>query len=192
MQKIVFFLLPYCHLCTTVNHLLGCMSLKVNCKCCFEYQDTFAVFLQEGRTPHEENMQYLNLAVRAFQKVPSQSRRDRRPAKRDSSGQTLENVGPFTVPFGPHLCPVLCPQEPGGRERLTHARSRDCAGGSLENSAGDHSEPGARTITTNDLLDCLVHPDVVARVTELLLARHAQIHEEDKHPTTHTHTSVSE
>lgn len=147
------------------------------------------MFLQGGVTPHDENMRYLNLAVGAFQEVQTQSRRDRRPVKRDSSGQPLENVGSFTLPFGPHLTPVLCPREPGQQRRspecggavtahqkgtvcLSQSRSRDCAGGSPEKSAEDHREPGSRTISTNDLLDCLVHPDVVARVTQLLLDRH--------------------
>lgn len=154
------------------------------------------MFLQEGVTTHDENMQYLNLAVRAFAKVQTQRRRDRRPAKRDSSGQTLENISSFTVPFGPHLTPVLCPRELAqgrrsperggagtahqkGRECLTQASSRYCGDGALGISAGDHREPGTTSITTNDLLDCLVHPDVMARVTELLLDRHAGNHETD-------------
>lgn len=132
-------------------------------------------------------MQYLNLAVRAFQKVQTQMTRQCRPAKRDSRGRTLGDGGYFTVPFGPHLTPVL-----GPRERTQAARSpeRDCAGTAhrdggqsltthdradetSENFPEDHKEPRTRTITTNDLLDCLVHPDVIVRVTELLLDKHA-------------------
>lgn len=146
------------------------------------------MFLQEGVTPHDENMRYLSLAVRAFQKVQTQSRRDRRAVKRHSSGQPLESAAAsFTAPFGPHLTPVLCPREAWQERRspqrggavTAHQKGRessgsgDCADGSLENSAEDQREPGSRTITTNDLLDCLVHPDVIARVTELLLDRHA-------------------
>lgn len=145
------------------------------------------MFLQEGITAHDENMRYLNLAVGAFQKVQTRSRRDRRPAKRNSSGS-------FTLPFGPHLSPVLCPgggvprerRRPDsggaatahqkGRECLSQTGSSDCADGSLEE---DQREAGSRTVTTNDLLDCLVHPDVITRVTELLLDRR-----------THTHTNT--
>lgn len=165
-------------------------------------QDTSAVSLQDRVTSHDENMRCLNLAVGAFHKVPAQRRRERRPGKRDSSGQTLDTAASFTLPFGPHLSPVLCPREPRqeperggavtaphkGSERLTQSTPPDGAGGSLENSAEDHQDPGSRTITTNELLDCLVHPDVVARVTELLLDRHAK--KTSTH--THTHTSVSE
>eukprot|EP00066_Takifugu_rubripes_P022207 XP_011611473.1 PREDICTED: HSPB1-associated protein 1 [Takifugu rubripes] len=132
-----------------------------------------------GVTSHEENMRYLNLAVGAFQKV--QSTRHRRPVKHDSRGRTLEDCGSFTLPFGPHLTPVLCPRERSQemrgseRDRAVTARqclsqSHDCADGTWENFA---EEPGTRTITTNDLLECLVHPDVIAQVTELLLDKHA-------------------
>lgn len=145
-------------------------------------------FLQGGATSHEENMHYLNLAVGAFQKVQTQSTRHGRPVKRDSRGQTLEDCGSFPLPFGPHLTPVLCPgEEPQEmrspeRGRAGTARqdasqrlvqSHDGADGTWENFAEAHKEPGTRTITTNDLLECLVHPDVVAQVTQLLLDKHA-------------------
>lgn len=129
-------------------------------------------------------MHYLNLAVGAFQKV--QSTRHRRPVKRDSRGQTLEDSGSFTLPFGPHLTPVLCPRDQDmrsperGRAVTPHQdgrqslfQSRDCADGTWENFAEARKDPGTRTITTNDLLECLVHPDVIAQVTELLLDKHA-------------------
>lgn len=45
-----------------------------------------------------------------------------------------------------------------------------------DSSSGDCGEPVLRTMTTNDLLDCLVHPDVMAHVTELLLERHKGKH----------------
>lgn len=132
-------------------------------------------------------MHYLNLAVGAFQKVQTQSTRHRRPVKHDSRGQTLEDCGSFTLPFGPHLTPVLCPREQSQemspeRGRAVTARqdgsqcsfqSHDCADGTWENFAEAHKEPGTRTITTNDLLECLVHPDVIAQVTALLLEKHA-------------------
>lgn len=136
------------------------------------------VFLQGGVTSHEENMRYLSLAVGAFQKV--QSTRQRRPVNRDSRGRTLEDCGSFSLPFGPHLTPVLCPRERSqemrgperdraGTARHCLSQSHDCADGTWENFAEAGEEPGTRTITTNDLLECLVHPDVIAQVTELLL-----------------------
>lgn len=54
---------------------------------------------------------------------------------------------------------------------LPQCRPGDCADVMSENSEDDE-ESIHTTITTNDLLDCLVHPDVIARVTELLLERH--------------------
>ncbi|KAJ4922040.1 hypothetical protein JOQ06_021482 [Pogonophryne albipinna] len=39
-------------------------------------------------------------------------------------------------------------------------------------SVEDCEEPMHSTISTNDLLDCLLHPDIITRVTELLLERH--------------------
>lgn len=145
-------------------------------------------------------MQYLNLAVRALQNIQTPSSRggERRPAKRDSTGQTRETSGSFTIPFGSHLSPVLSQERSPERgwavtahqdsiQCVTGSRAHDYADGSLENSAEGHKELRSRTITTNDLLDCLVHPDVVARVTELLLDRQAG---SDRTGTwrTHTHT----
>lgn len=130
-------------------------------------------------------MQYLNLAVRAFQKVQTQPTRQCRPAKRDSRGRTLGDGGSFTLPFGPHLTPVLCPRE---QSQAARSPKPDCAGAAhrdgqsltthnradetSENFPEDHKGPRTRTVTTNDLLDCLVHPDVIVRVTELLLDKH--------------------
>uniref|UniRef100_H3DE34 Hspb associated protein 1 n=1 Tax=Tetraodon nigroviridis TaxID=99883 RepID=H3DE34_TETNG len=134
---------------------------------------------EEGVTPHDQNMRYLNLAVGAFQKVRAR-RRERRPVKRGSGGQPREDhEGPFTVPFGPHLAPVLRPRDAvsahqTATERLPGSGSGGCADGSLETPEVDHREPGSGTITTNDLLDCLVHPDVLARVAELLVDAHAR------------------
>ncbi|XP_069011081.1 HSPB1-associated protein 1 homolog isoform X1 [Embiotoca jacksoni] len=189
---------------------------------------------EEGEASHDENMQYLNLAVRTCADRPRglrhskliQDPRDARPVKRDSSGQIRKstdrvgNSAPFSVPFGPHLIPVPCQQEEprkvtpkdaevnssrscavtaeedcsissdaaqrdecasavgflqGKHERSPGLTSRtpcDCADGTSEHSAGDHKESKSTTITTNDLLACLLHPDIISRVTELLLERH--------------------
>lgn len=190
------------------------------------------VFLQEGVASHNDNMQYVNLAVRASaQGQRGQDPRDTRPVKRDSGGQIRKNSDlvrdsvPLSVPFGPHLIPVRCQQErspetrgvttkdlevkssrncdvkshcsvgsdaaprtelacaarlhQGKYERgldLTQCRPPDCANTTSDNSSEDYEEPIHTTITTNDLLDCLVHPDIIARITKLLLERHTGSH----------------
>ncbi|KAM4609104.1 HSPB1-associated protein 1 homolog isoform 2-T2 [Polymixia lowei] len=77
---------------------------------------------EEGVACHDENMQYVNLAVRTCmerergQHHCKQTHEPRRthPVKRDSSGQAKESTGEstsFTVPFGPYLIPVHCEQK---------------------------------------------------------------------------------
>lgn len=181
------------------------------------------MFLQEGVPSHNENMQYVNLAVRASAQrqrghsEPTQDQRDIRPVKRGYRGDIrksrdlVSDCVAFTVPFGPHLTPVRCQQEhsPETRQVITkglevgsdtaprtklasavrlhqgqydcspsgtQCRPCDCAHGTSDNSSEDYEEPVHTTITTNDLLDCLVHPDVIARVTQLLLERHTGNH----------------
>lgn len=56
---------------------------------------------------------------------------------------------------------------------FTRCRACDHADETPENSLEDYEESRHAIITTNDLLDCLVHPDIITRVTELLLERHA-------------------
>ncbi|XP_034740660.1 HSPB1-associated protein 1 homolog isoform X1 [Etheostoma cragini] len=191
---------------------------------------------EEGVASHDENMQYVNLAVKACERQKglchrqlTQDQRDTSPVKRDSRGQIRENCNlvrnsvPFSVPFGPHLIPVRCQREylpettkdpevkssrnPNAKsledcnvssdaaqrtklasavglyrgkhecsDGLTQCRPRDHAHGTSENSSGDYEEPVHKEITTNDLLDCLVHPDIISRVTELLLERHTGSH----------------
>lgn len=130
-------------------------------------------------------------------------KRDSRGQFRDDS-DVFRGFVPFSVPYGPHLTPVRCQQEHSPetatpkdvtvssdtaprteracavqQERSlasTQSGPRDCADGTSENSSEDCQEPTHRTITTNDLLDCLVHPEVIAHVTKLLLERHAGNH----------------
>lgn len=180
------------------------------------------MFLQEGVASHGENMQYVNLAVRACvqrrrglcHRDLNQDMRDTRPVKRDSRGQirksndSVRDSVPFSIPFGPHLTPVLCQQESSPetstkdlefssdaaqRTKLTSAvrlhrgeyecsfdltqcRPCDRADERSGNSSEDYEDPAHTPITTNDLLDCLVHPDVIACVTKLLLERHTGNH----------------
>nr|XP_046260448.1 HSPB1-associated protein 1 homolog isoform X2 [Scatophagus argus]XP_046260449.1 HSPB1-associated protein 1 homolog isoform X2 [Scatophagus argus]XP_046260450.1 HSPB1-associated protein 1 homolog isoform X2 [Scatophagus argus]XP_046260451.1 HSPB1-associated protein 1 homolog isoform X2 [Scatophagus argus]XP_046260452.1 HSPB1-associated protein 1 homolog isoform X2 [Scatophagus argus] len=166
---------------------------------------------EEGVTSYNENIQYVNLAVRACaqkQRGLIMDSRDKRSSKRDSRGQIRKNSvlvrdsAPLSVPFGPHLIPVHCQQDCSLETRgvtakdlevssdsaqrtkgliqgkhecnpgLTRCRPCDCADGTSENSSEDYEEPVHTTITTNDLLNCLVHPDIIAHVTKLLLDRH--------------------
>lgn len=166
------------------------------------------MFLQERVTSHNENMQYVNLSVKACQKSlhrsdQTQDRKCTCTVKRDCRGQvkkSSDSIGdsfPVSVPFGPHLIPVRCQQvfSPETRNTTTNnpevsadATQRTkpaCAvrahqdgslcltqSGPCDPADGtSEKEPRTRTITTNDLLDCLVHPDVITRVTELLLER---------------------
>ncbi|XP_047457958.1 HSPB1-associated protein 1 homolog isoform X2 [Mugil cephalus] len=171
---------------------------------------------EEGVASHGENMQYLNLAVRACaqrrkNELPARDPRDACPAKRDSSGQIrknrerIRNSAPFSAPYGPDLIPVGCQEEEPGRVTLTSSednavtsqqdstvssdtvtlmeetdltlhKARDCADGPSERRSEDCKELRPTTITTNDLLDCLLHPDIISRVTELLLERHTGSH----------------
>lgn len=116
------------------------------------------------------------------------------------------NLVRVSVPFGPHLIPVHCQQEVGvttkdldicsgaasGKEPLCTARlcqekhecsrgltqctTHHCADGTLESATEDSEEQIDSTITTNDLLDYLVHPDIIAHVTKFLLERHTGSH----------------
>ncbi|KAM9343134.1 HSPB1-associated protein 1 homolog [Pholidichthys leucotaenia] len=172
---------------------------------------------EEGDISHDENMRYVNLAVRACAQRQRSFLRDACPAKRDSSRGIKKKTGAFSIPYGPHLIPVRCQQE-GTRKDLKVSSSSKCAVTSREDgavrsdveetttssscvrlhqeerestpgtsqsgphdcadrrsglSSEDHKELILSTITTNDLLDCLLHPDIISRVTELLLERHA-------------------
>ncbi|MED6269409.1 hypothetical protein CHARACLAT_032845 [Characodon lateralis] len=62
---------------------------------------------------------------------------------------------------------------------LTRCSSCDCVTldhGTSEQCSKNNQGLGPSLITTNDLLDCLVHPDIISRVTELLLERHRGRH----------------
>lgn len=107
---------------------------------------------QEGVTSHNDNMAYINLALRACarQEKTEPTLRSSNPTKRDSDGRIRSDV-----PFGPCLLPV--PRLPPP----------------LQDGGGD-ADMGPDTIEespvgTDDLLECLLHPDVVAMVTRLLL-----------------------
>ncbi|KAM4731663.1 HSPB1-associated protein 1 homolog isoform 2-T3 [Anableps anableps] len=178
--------------------------------------DTWLNPTEEEKPSHEENVQYLNLAVVAsaqrkrglLHRKPSPNLRASQPIKRDSYGQIKHRgegvkVSPaVSLPFGQHLIPVKC-QEEEPEKTVPEDSSCSAAVSSQEDCSGSGSAKGKHTcgadltqfsscdsftldhgtsennqgsgpllITTNDLLDCLVHPDIISRVTELLLERH--------------------
>lgn len=139
-------------------------------------------------------MQYLNLALRAVQLGRHDSTRGpggSRPAEHNSRGQTRKRAheAAFAIPFGPNLAPVCRaqqglnvgsegaartqPQKIQASPDLTQSGLNAGAGGALDCCAEDCWEAVHGAVTTNDLLDCLAHPDIIARVTKLLLERHA-------------------
>ncbi|XP_067300341.1 HSPB1-associated protein 1 homolog isoform X2 [Pseudorasbora parva] len=152
---------------------------------------------------HDENMQYLNLAVKAC----LEKRRDNTEGwslladqpraevgKRDSSGLLKTPESPFVVPFGPHLIPVILAQKPKyncpkgtscfknndpsrteqrsenefGQRAGQHAHQEAGIPGTSEGGAGMH-------ISTNDMLEFLLHPDVITQVTRLIMCRQREI-----------------
>ncbi|XP_075968365.1 HSPB1-associated protein 1 homolog isoform X3 [Anarhichas minor] len=157
--------------------------------CAFKRDDDTDDWLnptEDGVASHQDNMQSVNLALRACAQRHNKPTRDQRDAgllKRDSGRQIKERIKDsvaFRVPFGPHLIAVLPEttkhlevqsqeEEEERRDGLTRCRPAGPADGT-------HEELVLATITTNDLLDCLLHPDVIARVTELLLERHTGSH----------------
>ncbi|KAL6484883.1 hypothetical protein MHYP_G00069280 [Metynnis hypsauchen] len=168
---------------------------------------------QEGIASHDENMQYLNLAVKACMDKRS-SYAESRPElagqssaalKRDSLGRlkttATDAVPSFSVSFGPHLIPVMCVADETQKQTTANFKktslSKDNAqvfsqnrpkpqatdtpgkeegvrvsGGPAED--GRHSEKYSH-ISTNDVLDCLLHPDVITLVTQLMLDRRREL-----------------
>ncbi|XP_048049489.1 HSPB1-associated protein 1 homolog isoform X2 [Megalobrama amblycephala] len=152
---------------------------------------------------HDENMQYLNLAVKAcmdkrkddtegWSLLAGQPRAE--AGKRDSSGLLKSPASPFVVPFGPHLIPVILAQKPecncpkdkscfkSNDPSQTKQRSDDefCqrSGQHAQQEAGSPgtSEEGAGMhISTNDMLEFLVHPDVITLVTRLIMCRQREL-----------------
>ncbi|XP_041940615.1 HSPB1-associated protein 1 homolog isoform X1 [Alosa sapidissima] len=175
---------------------------------------------EDSVASHDENMQYLSLAVQACVDKSRTGDSDQgqdgcRSLKRDSSGvikansnQKEEKKNPcFSPPFGPHLVPVpfagpshvikdICPKD----NSLSRDRNPPCSLhlDSQSRTAGVASDPTERdlhrrqeasglfehpqeeglpqaSLCTSDLLECLVHPDVMALVSQLLLDRQREL-----------------
>ena len=87
---------------------------------------------------------------------------------------------------GPDGAETSKPAPAGRLQRETQeCRARGCESRTPERRAAEQAEDGDAvysthspqfSIATNDLIDCLVHPDVIARVTELLLDKQRQGH----------------
>ncbi|MCI4378356.1 hypothetical protein PGIGA_G00214880 [Pangasianodon gigas] len=169
---------------------------------------------EDGISTHDENMQYLNLAVKAYTTKRSLHSEDwvtcaEQPSpsalKRDSSGHlktpVTEPVTSFSLPFGSHLIPVTChadmPQKPtmtNPKEALiskdntffytqkrtkplhtdTHGKEEAISVSEEEEEDGNGGAVYGR-ISTNDVLDCLLHPDVIALVTKLMIDRQKEL-----------------
>ncbi|CAN2389094.1 Cupin superfamily protein [Pristimantis euphronides] len=122
---------------------------------------------EDGATTHETNLRYLNMAVSAFaehkmveneteenasnQEEPIMKRRreETDPESEDRSGNDTR-VSPFFV----HVLPSLTKEESGGKA-IPHPRS----------------DGETAAITSNELLDCLLNPQVVTLVAQLLVNR---------------------
>lgn len=174
-----------------------------------------AVVLKDGISTHDENMQYLNLAVKAYMNKRSLHSEDlircqEQPSpsalKRDSSGHlktpVAEPVTSFSLPFGPNLIPVTChgdrSQKPsmtnlkealiskdntffytqrGAKTMHTDTHEKEEAIGVTEEEEEDgNAGSTCGQISTNDLLDCLLHPDVIKLVTKLMTDRQKELH----------------
>ncbi|XP_029968610.1 HSPB1-associated protein 1 homolog [Salarias fasciatus] len=129
---------------------------------------------EEGASPHSDNMQLVSLAVAAC--AARRGRRPGRGVKRDSDGHVRKRRGSaaaFRVPYGPHLLPVPRREEQEQEESRAEEEQEEPAG---SRGSAEELSSGRTTVSTNDLLDCLLHPEVISRVTQLLLERHAPTH----------------
>ncbi|KAL4618070.1 HSPB1-associated protein 1 isoform X1 [Arapaima gigas] len=155
---------------------------------------------------HEENLQYLTLAVqkctdkRKEQRcsaAPSHNSTDSPLWKRDSRGHLKQSPGPTAeqqahnspVSFGPHLVPVTL--DPNHKQRLFCSKTNQFAIGEPGAGSDEGVEAGRmtggtdtgredcvdntghKTISTNNLLEALLHPDIITLVAKLLIDRQA-------------------
>lgn len=150
--------------------------------------------LQGEVTSHDQNLRYLDLAVRAYTErqggvalhrappPPPTTTANARTRKRDAEGLPKNETDPppaASPPFGPHLVPVPPsserlqdrgdphPKSPPPAPDCTPEPGRDCGRTHADSPGGGAHRP----ISTNDLLECLVHPEVIAMVTKLLMSR---------------------
>ncbi|XP_077472579.1 HSPB1-associated protein 1 homolog [Stigmatopora argus] len=107
---------------------------------------------EEGVTSHNDNMRYINLSLHAC--AQQQKTKPKWDSKDTARPKKLDSVR-SDMPFGPCLLPVpRIPQPP-------------------QDGAVPHQVHDESSLGTDDLLECLLHPDVVAMVTQLLLDKQA-------------------
>ncbi|NP_001003777.1 HSPB1-associated protein 1 homolog [Danio rerio] len=159
---------------------------------------------EDGVSSHDENMQYLNLAVKACMNKKRDDIEDQPKAqavKRDFSGVLKSPASPPSlVSFGPHLIPVHLTEKPQCSSTkdsccFSCTDSPQCqittkdqdklrsdnklgqrSGQSVLQDTGSPGGSGEMHISTNDVLECLVHPDVIALVTRLIMCRQRELH----------------
>ncbi|KPP61916.1 HSPB1-associated protein 1-like [Scleropages formosus] len=149
---------------------------------------------------HEENLQYLSLAVQMCSKKrreqhcshppshnyinPPSWKRDARGHPKQSTSTTVEQEGyTSAIPFGPNLVPVALDPDyqttscsffselSAGVMKGMEAPSQQRAGETDTGRDGNAESPGHKALSNNDLLEALLHPKVIALVTKLLLDR---------------------
>lgn len=167
---------------------------------------------EDGISTHDENMQFLNLALKAYMNKGSLHSEDllkcaAQPSpsalKRESSGHLktpLTEPTSFSLPFGPHLIPVTCHTDPSQKPTLSNSKEAlvakdntlfhtqrrtktlqgDPHGKEKPISVSDVEEDGnggatCGRISTNDVLDCLLHPDVISCITKLMIDRQKEL-----------------
>ncbi|KAM9486048.1 HSPB1-associated protein 1 homolog [Clarias gariepinus] len=163
---------------------------------------------EDGISTHDENMQYVNLAVKAYMNHRSFHSEDLgryagqpRPSvsKRDSGGHLkspfTKPVTSFSLPFGPHLIPVTLSQKvtvtnckealdpkdtpsyslPKTKPLHTNTPGKEDAISVSEEEEDGNGGAACGRIYTNDVLDCLLHPDVIALVTKLMINRQKEL-----------------
>ncbi|XP_016144035.1 HSPB1-associated protein 1 homolog [Sinocyclocheilus grahami] len=179
----------------------------------FDNNDRWLNPTEDGVSSHDENMQYLNLAVKACMDKRRDDTEGRASladqpraelGKRDSSGllKTPTSLS-FAVPFGPHLIPVnlahkptyTCPKDTScywyNELSRCQSTSRDedepRSDNELHQRSGPHAHQEAGSpgtsgggaglhVSTNDMLQFLVHPDVITLVTRLIMCRQRELH----------------
>lgn len=162
------------------------------------------VVFKDGICTHDENMQYLNLALKAYMNKRSVNSEDRgrctaQPSpsalKRDSSGHlktpVSEPVTSFSSPFGPHLIPVPCHADTSQKPTVTNPKEALIAEDDtvlykqkwtkplhtdMQKEKDGNDGATCSQISTNDMLDCLLHPEVIALVTKLMIDRQKELH----------------
>ncbi|XP_075685158.1 HSPB1-associated protein 1 isoform X2 [Rhinoderma darwinii] len=122
---------------------------------------------EDGATTHETNLQYLNMAVSAFaeHKMEENVSDQDEPImkRRKETNQEADDRSRDSTRFSPFLVPVL--------PSLTNEDSRRIETAGPRSAEKQIKDGGTGAITSDELLDCLLNPQVVHVVTQLLVNR---------------------